>query len=331
MLLDEIAITVHAGKGGGGLATFRREKYVPSGGPDGGDGGKGGNVILRVNPQFNTLLDLGYDRVFKAENGQKGGTQKRSGRSGANIVIEVPCGTLIKTEEGEILADLTEPGEEFIAAKGGRGGLGNTHFRSSIRQAPEYSQPGEAGEEKILSLELKMMADVGLVGFPNAGKSSLVNKISSARPKVGDYPFTTLSPVLGIVKMRGHGSFVVADIPGLIEGAAEGRGLGHQFLKHIERTTLLLFVIDGSEEEAWERYQTLLSELGAFHPLLLEKPRVIALNKSDLGISEAKKIFEKEKAEVIETSAITGSGCNKLVAALEEYLRPIASKRGGAW
>lgn len=331
MLLDEVTITVRSGHGGAGLATFRREIYVPHGGPDGGDGGKGGDVILRVNEQFNTLLDLGYDRIFTAENGQKGGTRKKTGRSGKEIIVEVPRGTLVKSEEGEILADLTRPGETFVVARGGRGGLGNTHFRSATRQIPQYAQPGEPGEEKILNLELKMMADVGLVGFPNAGKSSLVNRISSARPKVGDYPFTTLEPVLGMVRLPGHGSFVVADIPGLIEGASEGKGLGHQFLKHIERTALLLFVIDGSEEEAWDRYTALLAELEAFHPLLIEKPRVIALNKRDLGESPTRERFAKEKAEVIETSAVAGSGCRELIEVLDRRLRPIESTRGGAW
>ncbi len=331
MLLDEVTIQVQSGKGGAGLATFRREKYVPHGGPDGGDGGKGGDVIIRVNPQYNTLLDLGYERIYRAENGEKGGPKKMTGRNGENRVIEVPCGTLVKTESGEVLADLTREGDEFVVARGGRGGLGNTHFRTSTQQSPQYAQPGEPAEEKTVLLELKMMADVGLVGFPNAGKSSLVNRISSARPKVGNYPFTTLTPVLGIVKMSGYGSFVVADIPGLIEGAAKGKGLGHQFLKHIERTEILLFVIDGYEEEAFEKYQTLLSELQAFHPLLLEKPRVIALNKRDLGESSSAPLFAKEKAAVIETSAATGEGCQELVKQLGKQLQPSILKRGGAW
>ena len=331
MLLDEVKITVVSGKGGEGHATFRREKYVPHGGPDGGDGGKGGDVVVQVNPQFNTLLDLGYDRIFRAEKGQNGGPQKMTGRCGADCVIGVPAGTLVKDADGNLLADLTEPGQRCVVAKGGRGGLGNVHFKSSTHQTPLYAQPGEPGETKEIGLELKIMADVGLVGLPNAGKSSLVNRISSGRPKVGDYPFTTLEPVLGIVKMRGYGSFVVADIPGLIEGASEGKGLGHRFLKHIERTSALLFVIDGFEEKAWDNYRMLLKELEAFHPLLLQKPRVVAVNKADLGTEETLALFKSKKVDAISTSAVTGEGCQALIDELSKFIRPSAQARGGAW
>lgn len=260
MFLDEKTIEVRSGKGGNGLSSFRREKFVPLGGPDGGDGGKGGSVILRANEQYTTLLDMGNLHVYKAKNGEDGGPSKSTGKSAKDLIVDVPCGTLVKDGDGHILADLTEPNQRWIAAKGGRGGLGNVHFVTPALQGPEKATQGQRGERRELHLELKLVADVGLVGFPNAGKSSLVNKISSARPKVGDYPFTTLEPILGIIAENSR-SFVVADIPGLIEGASEGKGLGHEFLKHIERTYALLFVIDAFNENAWKNFQTLRKEL----------------------------------------------------------------------
>jgi GTP-binding protein len=330
MLLDEVTLFVKSGKGGDGMSCFRREKHVPLGGPDGGNGGKGADVAFRVNEQFNTLLDLGYDRKFMGEDGKKGGTQKRTGRSGKTLYIDVPKGTLIKNAENEILADLTSEGQIFIAVAGGRGGRGNFTYKHSTNQAPEYSQPGKPAEELTVCLELKMMADVGLVGFPNAGKSSIVNKISSAQPKVGDYPFTTLEPILGIVKMSDYGSFVIADIPGLIEGAADGKGLGHQFLKHIERTYCLLFVMDGFRLDALEQFKALQKELKNFHPKLAEKPFVVALNKSDLDVEPALSTFREAGVEVVVTSAYSGNGCKKLIRKLEEHVRPVSTPIG-AW
>lgn len=329
MFLDEKIIEVRSGKGGDGLCSFRREMFAPLGGPDGGDGGHGGSVILAVNEQYSTLLDMGNIRLYKAQNGVAGGGSRCTGPSADDLIVHVPRGTLVTDEDGRILADLTEIGQTWVAAKGGRGGLGNQHFATPRNQAPQKTIPGKPGEKRILHLELKLMADVGLVGFPNAGKSSLVNKISSARPKVGDYPFTTLEPVLGIVQMGSH-SFVVADIPGLIEGASEGKGLGHQFLKHIERTHTLLFVIDGFEEDAYEKFKVLKQELADFHPKLAEKPYLIALNKSDLGIEKAQKIFLKKKEKVILTSAMSGEGCKELKIALDEMV-PNKQKRSKGW
>jgi GTPase len=329
MFLDEKIIQVQSGKGGDGMCSFRREKYVPLGGPDGGDGGHGGTVILRVNEQYTTLLDMGNKYKYQAESGVSGGGSRCTGRSGEDLFVDVPRGTLVKDEEGRILADLTVTGQTWAAVRGGKGGLGNQHFATPGHQAPRKTTDGQPGEVRTLHLELKLMADVGLVGFPNAGKSSLVNKISSARPKVGDYPFTTLEPVLGIVK-QGKRSFVVADIPGLIEGASEGKGLGHQFLRHIERTQTLLFVIDGFEEDAYKKFQTLRKELKAFHPKLADKPYVIALNKADLGIEKALAAFEKKKEKPIVTCALSGKGCKELVLALESHL-PGGSKVTHGW
>lgn len=328
MFLDEKSIEVRSGKGGDGICSFHREKFVPLGGPDGGDGGRGGHVILQVNEQYSTLLDMGNTRLYKARPGQAGGAKRCTGKSAEDLIVDVPKGTIVKDAEGRILADLTEDGQRWIAARGGKGGMGNQHFATPSNQAPRKCTPGEAGEKRELFLELKLMADVGLVGFPNAGKSSLVNKISSGRPKVGDYPFTTLEPVLGIVQMNGH-SFVVADIPGLLEGASEGKGLGHQFLKHIERTHTLLFVIDGFAENAYEQFSVLKSELAAFHPKLAKKPYVIALNKNDLGIDNAIKEFADHKEKVIVTSAVTGEGCRELQQALDEAVPHVQKKKVG--
>jgi GTPase len=330
MLIDERKVTTFSGKGGNGAVTMRREKFVPFGGPDGGNGGNGASVIFKVEPQYSTLLDIGDGRIFKGDDGMKGDGSRKIGRSGKTRYIGVPRGTLIKNEEGQVLADLTDEGQEFIGSQGGRGGRGNATFKSSVNQAPEYFTAGVDGIENHYVLELKMMADVGLVGFPNAGKSSLVNKISSGKPKVGAYPFTTLEPVLGIVQMQdGYGSFVIADIPGLLEGASEGRGLGIQFLKHIERTTTLLFVIDGFEEDAFIKYKILLKELENFHPELIKKERVIALNKMDLGNEETLAKFGKAGVDVICTSAVSGTGCKKLIRSLEKYVKP--SHDNKAW
>lgn len=329
MFLDEKTIDVRSGKGGNGLSSFRREKFVPLGGPDGGDGGRGGSVILRANEQYSTLLDMGNARVYKAANGEDGGAARCTGKSAKDLVVDVPCGTLVKDADGHILADLTVPNQRWIAAKGGRGGLGNVHFATPSLQGPEKATQGQRGEKRELYLELKLVADVGLVGFPNAGKSSLVNRISSGRPKVGDYPFTTLEPVLGIVSESSR-SFVVADIPGLIEGASEGRGLGHEFLKHIERTYALLFVIDAFEEDAWDKFETLRTELGKFHPKLVEKPYLIALNKADLGIENSEKAFRQKKIPFISTSAVTRTGIEELKKALGKLV-PDKRKKSTGW
>ncbi len=330
MLLDEVKIKVQSGNGGKGAATFRREKHVPLGGPDGGNGGKGASVVLQVNDQYNTLLDLGEGRTFKGDDGVKGGGGRRTGKSGKDLIIGVPKGTVVKNLEGKILADLTESGESYTAVDGGRGGRGNYTFRSSTNQTPDHAMPGKEGQETTLCLELKLMADVGLVGFPNAGKSSLVNKISSGRPKVGDYPFTTLEPVLGIVQMSDFGSFVMADIPGILEGASKGKGLGHQFLKHIERTSTLLFVIDAWEMDAYEKFLILRNELKDFHPALIEKPFIVALNKADLGIEESLERFKEAGQKVYPVSAWDGEGTKKLVRALENHIRPSRPKGWGS-
>lgn len=322
MFLDEMKIHIESGKGGDGIATFRRETHVPLGGPDGGNGGWGGDIILQVSDNYNTLLDIGYDRNFRAEPGGRGGTSRKTGKSGQTQVIKVPPGTLVRNEAGEILADLTDHGQTWLAAKGGKGGTGNANFKSSTNQAPEYYTLGKPGELKDLFLELKLMADVGLVGFPNAGKSSLVNKISGARPKVGDYPFTTLEPILGIVSMRSFGSYVIADIPGIIEGAAEGKGLGHQFLRHIERNHALLFVIDGFNTDAFEQFTVLKAELKKFHAKLADKPILVALNKADLDITPAIDSFRENGHKCFPISAYSGEGIPALLDALEELVRP---------
>ena len=319
MFLDEKKIEVVSGRGGGGICSFRREKHVPLGGPDGGDGGDGGSIYLRANEQYTTLLDMGNIYRYVAEAGATGETANRTGKSGKDVYVDVPMGTIVRDGEGRILTDLTEAGATWMAARGGAGGLGNSRFSSATNRAPRQHGSGKPGEKRILNLELKLMADVGLVGFPNAGKSSLVRKISSAKPKVADYPFTTIEPVLGIVRIKNR-SFVIADIPGLIEGASEGKGLGHRFLRHIERTKALLFVIDGFEENAWKSYCMLKKELEAFHPKLLEKKFIVALNKSDLDISNAKKEFAKHKQKVIETCALSGDGCPALTTALGDIV-----------
>jgi len=281
--VDYVTITVRSGKGGAGAVAFRREKYVPKGGPAGGDGGDGGSVYLEGDPNLYTLLDLRYNRHHFAEDGQPGSGKNKKGRDGRDVIIRVPLGTVAKiTETGEVIGEVLRPGQRLLLAKGGRGGRGNAFFKSPTNQAPRYAQSGEPGEEKNITLELKLLADVGLVGFPNAGKSTLIASISAARPKIADYPFTTLEPALGMVYVGEFRSFVMADLPGIIEGAHEGRGLGIRFLKHIERNAILLFVIPIVEAEPGRVYRTLLGELEAFNPALLEKPRAVALSKLDL-------------------------------------------------
>ena len=296
MFIDTVKITVKAGDGGNGMVSFHTEKYVPNGGPDGGDGGRGGSIIFRADEGMTTLQDFRYKRKYFAEDGEKGGRRKRYGRGGEDLVIRVPAGTLVRDlETDEILADLTEPEQEIVIARGGRGGKGNIHFANSVRQAPRFARAGEAGDHLSLKLELKLLADVGLIGFPNVGKSTLLSVVSAAKPKIADYPFTTIQPNLGVVSVDDF-SFAVADIPGLIEGAHEGQGLGLQFLRHIERTRLLIHVIDASGHEGrdpLEDFRQINHELAAYNQELASRPQVIALNKIDLADEQAvKKLVE---------------------------------------
>ncbi len=295
--IDYVEITVRSGKGGAGSAHFRREKYEPRGGPDGGDGGKGGSVILEADPHLYTLMDLRYNKHHFADSGEPGGGQTRTGADGEDIVLHVPPGTVARDEgTGEPLGEVVAPGERLVLAPGGRGGKGNTFFKSATNRAPRHAQPGEAGQERQVILELKLLADVGLVGFPNAGKSTLVASLSAATPKQAGYPFTTLEPSLGMVYVGESASFVMADLPGIIEGASEGRGLGLRFLRHIERNAVLLFVIPITSKDLAAEYEMLLGELRAFSPALLEKPRLIALSKIDL-LPEAERSLLPEIAE----------------------------------
>jgi len=279
--IDEAEIDVTAGMGGSGCMSFRREKYVSLGGPDGGDGGKGGNVIFTGDKALNTLMDARYKRFYKAKRGGHGGGSRKTGKKGEDIVIRVPLGTILR-ENGELVEELVEPGQKFVVALGGRGGRGNARFTTPTNRAPRNFEPGDEGEHKKIKLELKLLADIGLVGFPNAGKSTLISVVSSAKPRIADYPFTTLVPNLGIVQCHEYHSFVMADIPGLIEGAHEGKGLGDKFLRHIERTRGLLFLIEISEENLVSAYRSLRSELERHNPETLKKPQLIVLTKNDL-------------------------------------------------
>lgn len=297
--VDYVKIHVASGMGGSGSRHMRREKYVPKGGPDGGDGGRGGHVIIKADKNLWTLYHLKFKRHFRAEHGQSGGKQTSTGADGADVYVEVPLGTVVRDKEtNEILFELTEDGEEKIVAKGGRGGRGNSHFKTSTNQTPRYAQPGEDLEERDLIIELKILADVGLVGFPNSGKSTLLSVITAAKPKIADYKFTTLKPNLGIVKYRDFKTFVMADIPGIIEGAAEGKGIGHRFLRHIERNSTLLFLIPADAPDIKEQYEILLDELRRYNPQLLDKERLVAISKSDMLDeelkAEMKTILDKE-------------------------------------
>ena len=281
--VDYIKIHVSSGNGGAGSTHLRREKFVPKGGPDGGDGGRGGHIIIKGNKKLWTLYHLKFKRHFKAGHGGAGGKQTSTGADGKDVLVEVPLGTVIKdTNTGSILKEITEDQQEFIAAKGGKGGMGNAHFKSSTNQTPRYAQTGLPGEENNLTLEMKVLADVGLVGFPNAGKSTLLSVLSAAKPKIADYPFTTLKPNLGIVSYRDYQSFVMADIPGIIEGAAEGKGLGHYFLRHIERNSILLFLIPSDADDLRKEYDVLVDELRRYNPELLDKQSLVAISKADL-------------------------------------------------
>ncbi|MBO0949953.1 GTPase ObgE [Fibrella forsythiae] len=285
--IDYVKINCRSGHGGAGSMHFRREKHVPKGGPDGGDGGRGGHIILRANSQLWTLLHLKYQKHIKADSGNGGEGGRRTGAEGEDVFIDVPLGTIARhAETNEVMAELTEDGQEVILLPGGRGGMGNTHFKSATQQTPQHAQPGEPGREEWVILELKLLADVGLVGFPNAGKSTLLSVLSAARPEIADYPFTTLVPNLGVVAYRDYKSFVIADIPGIIEGASQGKGLGLRFLRHIERNSVLLFLIPATSEDIAGEYQILTNELEAFNPELADKTRVLAITKVDLADDE---------------------------------------------
>ena len=313
--VDYVKVYCRAGNGGAGSAHLRREKFIPKGGPDGGDGGRGGHIILKGNSQMWTLLHLRYRRHIFAGNGEPGGVQQSTGADGADVIVEVPLGTIARKENsGEILFEITEHGDQKILARGGRGGLGNTHFKSSTNQTPRYAQPGEPGIEEAFILELKILADVGLVGFPNAGKSTLLSVVSAAKPKIADYPFTTLVPNLGIVPYRDDKSFVMADIPGIIEGAHEGKGLGIRFLRHIERNSILLFVIPADSKSINSEYEILVNEMKMYNPELLDKKRLLGISKSDLLDDELKDEIRKELPDISRVffSSLTGEGLNTL-------------------
>lgn len=296
--LDEARIFVESGKGGDGMVSFRREKFVPRGGPDGGDGGNGGNVVLVANPKLNTLRSFGRQVHFRAEKGARGGSVNMTGKTAEDLIIEVPVGTIIRTDNGKLIADLTRPAQRVIVAKGGRGGKGNSRFKSSRNQVPHIAEKGEPGEEKWIQLELKLMADVGIVGMPNAGKSTLLSVISNAKPKIADYPFTTLVPNLGMVQLN-YRDMVVADIPGIVEGAHQGVGLGHDFLKHVQRTRVLIHLIDGTAENPIADFHQINSELALFDASLVERPTLVVVNKMDMpAAQEAWENLEKELVQL---------------------------------
>ena len=324
---DDAFITVQSGDGGRGCVSFRREKFIPRGGPDGGDGGKGADVILRSTSQRRTLYPFRFKREFKAKNGGHGQGRQKTGKNGEDLIIDIPPGTLIKdAETDELLKDFTQPGESFIVAKGGRGGQGNCRFKTSTHRAPRFAQPGEPGQFLKLKLELKLIADVGLIGLPNAGKSTLISAISSATPKIADYPFTTLTPNLGVVQTGWGKPFVVADIPGLIEGAHKGAGLGIRFLRHIERTHILVHLIDTSTidpQDPLAGYETINGELAGYSQQLAEKPQLLVLNKMDLpGTDQTAKMLQAmlKEREVLLISAVTREGVEQLISKIIERL-----------
>ncbi len=331
MFIDRVKVYVKAGDGGNGCVSFRREKYVPRGGPNGGDGGRGGDVILEVNPHLNTLLDFRYRPINRARRGEHGKGKGRKGRDAPHLVLYVPPGTVVKdAESGKVLADLTNPKERFVVARGGRGGRGNTHFIRPWRQAPMYAEEGKPGEERWIFLELKLVADVGLVGLPNAGKSTLLSKVSAARPKVADYPFTTLVPHLGMVRLSEYRCFVIADIPGIIEKAHKGAGLGLSFLRHIERTKVLLQLIDLSnmEHDPWEAFQVVSKELNAYGGGVKDKPRLVVGTKLDMvtHIEKINALAERFHALGLPfhpVSAVTGEGIKELLEMTWKLLKEV--------
>lgn len=338
MLIDRARIFIKAGKGGNGAVSFRREKYVPRGGPDGGDGGRGGDVRLRARSNLNSLLAFQFNERFEAENGKAGMGRQKHGRAGRHRFVDVPTGTVVWDDEtGEILADLTEDGETVIVARGGMGGLGNSHFKTSTRQAPRIAELGEPGEERWLRLELRIIADVGLIGLPNAGKSTLLATATRAHPKIADYPFTTLEPNLGVVEIGGRGGqvYVMADVPGLIEGASEGAGLGHEFLRHVTRTKMLVHVVDASGglegRDPLADFETINAEVGAYDPDLADKPMLVALNKIDLAearenVARLSTALRNRNGPIFEISAATGEGVPDLLNAIGAVLREVAER-----
>lgn len=334
--IDEVEITVSSGKGGPGSVSFRREAMVPRGGPDGGDGGRGGDVIFRVDPQLGTLLDLRMKRTYSAENGEPGESQNRSGRDGQDLVLKVPPGTIVKSQSGAVLLDLSEIGDHKFLI-GGKGGKGNVFYKSSVNQAPSIAQKGEAGKTEIIQLELKLIADVGIIGYPNAGKSTLISKISAAKPKVADYPFTTLVPNLGVVRVDEDFSYVVADIPGLVPGAHKGVGLGTQFLRHIERTQLFIHLIDASGfsgREPYQDYQDIQNELtlydearddaDIFQPLG-SREQIVVLNKVEVAepkwLEEVERQFLRKKVPILKISAVSGQNLPVMLKEISEHVR----------
>lgn len=330
--VDWVKVHVKAGDGGRGCVSFRREKYVPRGGPDGGDGGRGGHIILRATRDINTLLDVKYRQQYRAKRGGHGKGKDMHGRDGEDLVIPVPVGTIVKDAvSGEVLEDLVSDGREFLAVRGGKGGLGNARFKTPTRQAPRFAQIGEEGEERTLILELKLLADVGLIGMPNAGKSTLLSAISSAKPRIADYPFTTLVPVLGVVKYQGFRSFVVADIPGLIEGAHKGTGLGFQFLRHVERTTILLHLVDISEVvqgDPVENFEKINRELNLYSPELISKPQIVVGTKLDIKgngqrLDRLAHYCKDNDYIFFVISAVTGEGVRRLLTHLSKRVEEL--------
>lgn len=325
MFIDEVTITVESGAGGDGCMSFRREKYVPRGGPDGGDGGNGGRVVLVTDENLSTLLDHRYRPLIHAGRGEHGKGKNLTGARGKDAIVRVPPGTLARRQDGDLIVDLVDNEQEFVLLKGGRGGRGNPHFANARQQAPRYAEPGQPGQEMEIKLELKLLADVGLVGFPNAGKSTLLSRLSAAHPKIADYPFTTLQPNLGIVKWNDYDSFVMADLPGLIEGAHEGKGLGMRFLRHIERTRALLFILDCTSESLEQDLKTLRDELGQFNEVLLDKPYAIAFSKRDLlgPDGDFEDPFADFKGKRFRISAVTGQGLQEMVTVLGAALQKL--------
>ena len=317
--IDQVEINVQGGDGGDGMVAFRREKYVPAGGPAGGNGGHGGSVVLVADPELQTLLDFQYVHIFRAQNGFKGGPKNKTGARGEDRVIPVPCGTMVyDAHTDEVVGDLTDKDQRLVVAEGGKGGLGNKHFLSNRNRAPENALPGLPGEERLLRLELKLLAEVGIIGVPNAGKSTLISVLSAARPKIADYPFTTLIPNLGVVPHPSGDGVVFADIPGLIEGAHEGAGLGHEFLRHVERTRILLHLVDVTDEAYLENYQTIQSELKAYRSDLMSRPQLLVLNKCEAldpeDVQERQNELEQlAKTPVMTISAVTQAGLNELL------------------
>ncbi|WP_295622094.1 GTPase ObgE [Chamaesiphon sp. GL140_3_metabinner_50] len=331
--IDLAEVEVESGSGGDGMVAFRREKYVPAGGPAGGNGGKGGSVLFTAVENLQTLLDFRYNRRFKAENGTKGGSKNCTGASGEDLIVEVPCGTIIyDTENDEILVDLVEPGQTFKIVTGGKGGLGNAHFLSNSNRAPEYALPGQPPQQKRIRLELKLLAEVGIIGLPNAGKSTLISVVSAARPKVADYPFTTLVPNLGVVRKPSGDGTLFADIPGLIEGASEGAGLGHDFLRHIERTRVLLHLVEATSEDPIGAYETIQQELIAYNDTLATRPQILALSKIDAVDDEevaaiAQALSEVAQQQVFLISSATRTGLDPLLNQVWQQLDELAAQR----